>query len=235
MLAARDRLVFPLDVPDLASAQGWIDRLAGEVGVFKVGLELFVAAGPEAVRAVHAVGARCFLDLKVHDIPATMAAATARAVAADVAFLTVHAAAGPSALRAVAEIARGSATQLLAVTVLTSLDDAELAAIGLAAPEPTARRLARVARDAGVRGLVCSPHEVAALREELGPEGVLMVPGIRPGGSSHGDQKRTATPEEAMRAGADYLVVGRPIREASDPVAAARSVVAAIASVELPS
>ncbi|GAB4210598.1 MAG: orotidine-5'-phosphate decarboxylase [Sandaracinaceae bacterium] len=230
MLAPRDRLVFPLDVPDLASACGWIERLSGEVGVFKVGLELFVAAGPDAVRAVHDAGARCFLDLKLHDIPATMAAATSRAVAEGVAFLTVHAAAGPSALRAVADAAQGSQTQLLAVTVLTSLDASELAAIGLDAPEPTARRLARIARDAGVMGLVCSPHEVASLREQVGPSGVLVVPGVRPSGAAAGDQKRIASPEAAIRAGADYLVVGRPIREATDPVEAARALVRAIAS-----
>lgn len=222
--------MFPLDVPDLEQARAWIARLSAEVGVFKVGLELFVAAGPSAVRAVHDAGARCFLDLKLHDIPATMAAATARAVADEVAFLTVHAAAGPSALRAVAEVARGSRTQLLAVTVLTSLDAAELSAVGLDAPASAAARLAAVATSAGVSGLVCSPQEVSALRAVVGPSGVLMVPGVRPAGAAAGDQRRVATPADTIRAGADYLVVGRPIREAADPVASARAIVAEIAN-----
>jgi len=225
MTAARDRLVFPLDVADLAEARTWIARLADRVGVFKVGLELFVAAGPEAVRAVHDAGARCFLDLKLHDIPATMASATARAVEQEVAFLTVHGSAGPRALSLVADVARGSKTRILAVTVLTSFDAAELAAIGLDAPGPLAARLARVAVGSGVRGLVCSPEEASSLRSIVGPEGVLMVPGVRPAGTDRGDQRRVATPAAAITAGADYLVVGRPIREASDPREAAAAIV----------
>jgi orotidine-5'-phosphate decarboxylase len=224
MSAARDRLVFPLDVKDLAEARAWIDRLVDHVGVFKVGLELFVSAGPDAVRAVHDRGARCFLDLKLHDIPATMAGATERAVAQGVAFLTVHASAGPRALRGVQEIAASSKTQLLAVTVLTSFDASELASIGLDAPASAAARLARVAVQSGVRGLVCSPEEASALREIVGPSGVLMVPGVRPAGADRGDQRRVATPATAIASGADYLVVGRPIREASDPRAAASAI-----------
>lgn len=229
MTAPRDRLVFPLDVADLAEARAWISRLSGSVGVFKVGLELFVAAGPDAVRAVHDAGSRCFLDLKLHDIPATMASAAARAVAQEVAFLTVHAAAGPRALALVADVARGSETQLLAVTVLTSFDAAELAAIGLDAPASAAARLARVAVGSGVRGLVCSPEEATALRAIVGADGVLMVPGVRPSGADRGDQRRVATPATAILAGADYLVVGRPIREAADPRAAADAIVREIA------
>ncbi|MBX7194033.1 MAG: orotidine-5'-phosphate decarboxylase [Sandaracinaceae bacterium] len=227
---ARDRLVFPLDVKELAEARTWIDRLAAHVGVFKVGLELFVSAGPDAVRAVHDRGARCFLDLKLHDIPATMAGATERAVAQGVAFLTVHASAGPRALRTVQDLAAGSRTQLLAVTVLTSFDAPELAAIGLDAPASAAARLAHVAVEAGVRGLVCSPEEASALRTIVGPGGVLMVPGVRPSGADRGDQRRVATPSSAIGAGADYLVVGRPIREAADPRAAADAIVDEIAS-----
>lgn len=231
--AARERLVLPLDVPDLDTARGHIERLAPEVGVFKVGLQLYTAAGPSAVRAVHDAGAACFLDLKLHDIPATMAHATEAAVALGVRFLTVHAAAGPAALRAVADIARGTSTQLLAVTVLTSLDDGELEAVGLAGPPAEAvLRLGELAIQAGLDGLVCSPHECAALRDTLGPDVTLMVPGVRPAGAALGDQRRAATPGDAIRAGASLLVVGRPIRNAEDPALAARAVVDEIAAAQ---
>jgi orotidine-5'-phosphate decarboxylase len=222
--SARERLVLPLDVTDLVTARRWIDQLAGEVGVFKVGLELFTAAGPDAVRAVHDAGAACFLDLKLHDIPATMAKATASAARLGVRFLTVHAVAGPAALRAVA--AEAGDTTLLAVTVLTSMDDDELESVGLSGPADRAvERLGTLSVAAGVGGLVCSPLEVAMLRAQLGFAPTLMVPGVRPAGAAHGDQKRIATPGSAIEAGADFLVVGRPIRDAADPVAAARSVV----------
>lgn len=228
--SAVDRLVFPLDVPDLDDARAWISRLAGRVGVFKVGLELFTAVGPDAVRLVHDAGARCFLDLKIHDIPATMAGAVRSASRLGVAYLTVHASAGPTALRAVAEAA-GPGTQLLAVTVLTSMDQAELGAVGLpGSPEENVLRFGRLAVGSGVSGLVCSPHECAPLRTALGDGPVLMVPGIRPAGAELGDQKRAATPGSAIAAGADLLVVGRPIRNATDPVAAADAVVAEIAA-----
>lgn len=228
MISARDRLVFPLDVSDLDEARRWIDRLNAHVGVFKVGLELFVSAGPAAIAAVHDRGAACFLDLKLHDIPATMVGATARAVAEGVAFLTVHASAGPRALQEVQACAAAGRTQILAVTVLTSFDDAELAAIGLAPSGEAAAKLARMAVGAGVRGLVCSPDEAGALRAIVGPSGVLMVPGVRPAGSDRGDQRRVATPTAALASGADYLVVGRPIREASDPERAAAEIVSEI-------
>lgn len=222
--SARERLVLPLDVTDLATARTWIDQLAGQVGVFKVGLELFTAAGPDAVRAVHDAGAACFLDLKLHDIPATMAKATASAARLGVRFLTVHGVAGPSALRAVT--AEAGDTTLLAVTVLTSMDDDELESVGLAGPADSAvLRLGTLSVQAGVGGLVCSPLEVAMLRRHLGTGPTLMVPGVRPAGAAVGDQKRIATPGSAIEAGADFLVVGRPIRDAADPVAAARAVV----------
>ena len=212
-VSARSRLVLPLDVPDLASAAGLIEQLSAEAGVFKVGLELFTAAGPSAVERVHQAGSACFLDLKLHDIPKTMASAA-------------RAAAGPHALRASAEAVRGSETQLLAVTVLTSLDAAELAAIGLSGtPTEAVTRLARLATDAGIDGLVCSAQECAALRQVLGPKPLLVVPGIRPAGAALDDQRRTATPTQALADGADLLVVGRPIRDANDPIAAARAIV----------
>lgn len=229
--AARARLVLPLDVPDLDTARRHIDVLASEVGVFKVGLQLYTAAGPRAVEAVHRAGAACFLDLKLHDIPATMVHATEAAVELGVRFLTVHAAAGPAALRAVAGVARGTSTQLLAVTVLTSLDQGELDSVGLAGPPADAVvRLGKLSIDAGLDGLVCSPHECAALRSELGADVTLMVPGVRPAGAALGDQRRAATPGDAIRAGASLLVVGRPIRNADDPGAAARAVVDEIAA-----
>jgi orotidine-5'-phosphate decarboxylase len=225
-MKAVDRLVFPLDVADLREERLWLDRLEGAVGVFKVGLELFTAAGPDAVRAVHDAGAACFLDLKLHDIPATMAGAVGSAVRLGVRYLTVHASAGTTALQASRDVTRGTGTELLAVTVLTSFDAAELAAVGLGpTPLEAARRLAGVAHRAGVTGLVCSTHELQSLREVVGPEGTLVVPGIRPSGSAHGDQRRVATPGEALEAGADLLVVGRPIRTAADPAAVARALV----------
>ncbi len=222
----RERLALPLDVPSLADASAWVERLAGEVGLFKVGLQLFVAEGPASVRLVHEAGAACFLDLKLHDIPATMAHAATSAARLGVRYLTVHAAAGPAALAAVAEALRGSETEALAVTVLTSMDEASLDALGLAGPAPAVvERLGRLAWAAGIRGFVCSPLEVATLRDALGPAATLVVPGVRPAGSDVGDQRRVATPEAAVAAGADVLVVGRPIRRATDPQAAARAIV----------
>jgi orotidine-5'-phosphate decarboxylase len=226
----RDRLVLPLDVPTLDEARRWVELLAAEVGVFKVGLQLFTAVGPDAVRLVHDAGARCFLDLKLHDIPATVAHAVTSANELGVAYLTLHAANGPACLRTAAEQAAGSDTTLLAVTVLTSLDGAELHDIGLSGgPEEAARRLGKLAIGAGIGGLVCSPHECRALREDLGASVVLVAPGVRPAGTAAGDQRRVATPAMAIEAGADLLVVGRPIRNADDPVAAARAITSEIA------
>lgn len=229
-IEARDRLAFPLDGSDLDAATVWMERLAPRVGVMKVGLELFVAGGPAAVKRVHQHGAACFLDLKLHDIPATMAGAAARAAALGVRYLTVHASAGPIALRETVKAVAGSETRILAVTVLTSLDEAQLTVVGhTQTPSALATRLAEVALGAGVPGLVCSPHEVATLRA-LSSAVELVVPGIRPAGSAAGDQKRIATPEAAVADGADVLVVGRPIRDAADPLAAADAILAALGS-----
>jgi len=217
--------MFPLDVETLEEARLWTKRLSARVGVMKVGLELFVRVGPDAIRMVHDAGARCFLDLKLHDIPQTMLGAVRAAVERHVDFLTVHASAGPTAMRMILE-ATGS-TQLLAVTALTSLSDADLADMGLPDSATYALALATSAHRAGVRGFVCSPHEVAALRAQVG-DSVLVVPGVRPLGSARGDQHRTATPEAAMASGADYLVVGRPIRDAQDPLAACEAIAAEI-------
>jgi orotidine-5'-phosphate decarboxylase len=228
---ARDRLAVALDVPTLDAARPLLERLGGEVGVLKVGLELFVAAGPPAVEAVHRTGAACFLDLKLHDIPATVAKAAGAAARLGVRYATLHASAGPAALEAAVEAARGTDTRLLAVTALTSLDATQLGAVGFE-PDPAAvvRRLAELATAAGVDGFVCSPQEASLVREVAGPEALVVTPGVRPAGSDRGDQRRVATPAEAIRGGADLLVVGRPIRGADDPAAAARAIVDEIAA-----
>ncbi|HEX7477342.1 MAG TPA: orotidine-5'-phosphate decarboxylase [Polyangiales bacterium] len=226
--SACERLAFPLDVATLREAEGLIDQLSDHVGVFKVGLELFTAEGPAAVRAVHARRRRCFLDLKLHDIPTTVSRAVATARDLGVAYLTLHAANGPEALRE-AVAAAGAELKLLAVTVLTSMDATALSAIGMQGPPAEAvSRLAGLATAAGIKGLVCSATECAQLREQLGPSVFLVTPGIRPAGSAVGDQRRIATAAAAIASGADLLVVGRPIRDALDPKAAAAEIVAEI-------
>ncbi len=224
-----ERLAFPLDVATLREAEALLDQLAEHVGVFKVGLELFTAEGPAAVRAVHARKRRCFLDLKLHDIPTTVSRAVASARDLGVAYLTLHAANGPDALREATAAAAGSQLQLLAVTVLTSMDDAALDAIGMRGPVAQAvMRLAQVATAAGIGGLVCSAQECGPLRAQLGAAPVLVTPGIRPAGAAVGDQRRVTTPAAAIASGASMLVVGRPIRDAPDPAAAAAAIVAEI-------
>jgi orotidine-5'-phosphate decarboxylase len=215
-----------LDAPDLETAARWAGLVTPHVSTVKVGLELYLRYGPGVVASIRgASGVRIFLDLKLHDIPATVTGA-ARAVARlrpDL--LTVHAAGGWEVVRAAVDGAPDTA--VAAVTVLTSLTQADLDRIGLAGSMSDAvRRLAVLAVDAGARGLVCSPQEVAAVRAEVGPGILLITPGIRPAGSSADDQARTATPEAALRAGADLLVIGRPITAAPDPGAAAAAIAA---------
>ncbi|BCX17589.1 MAG: orotidine 5'-phosphate decarboxylase [Geminicoccaceae bacterium] len=220
-------VVAAIDRPDLESALGLARRLAGAVGGLKLGLELFVAEGPAAVRALASTGLPIFLDLKLHDIPNTVAGAVRAAAGLGVALLTVHASGGRAMLEAAVEAARAFPTRprLLAVTVLTSLDADDLAATGVAGgPLEQAVRLARLAREAGLDGMVCSPLEIAAIRAAVGPEPLLVVPGIRPAGATSGDQKRVMSPAAALAAGADLLVVGRPITAAPDPAAAARAI-----------
>jgi orotidine-5'-phosphate decarboxylase len=229
---ARERIVLALDVSDLSSALPWVEKLAPEVGCFKVGLELFAAEGPAAVRAIHDRGAQCFLDLKLHDIPLTVSRACTAAARLGVRYLSVHASAGPSALEAAVGAVAGTETQILAVTVLTSIDSTELAAVGMGNdPSAVVSRLAKLASEQGVRGFVCSPRECAIVRQVAGQTAMLVVPGIRPAGTARGDQRRVATPTDAARAGADRLVLGRPLREAPDPIAACRAVAEEIASV----
>jgi orotidine-5'-phosphate decarboxylase len=214
-------LAVALDTADLAVAVRWAAAVAPYVSTAKIGLELFCAEGPAAVEKIRA-GAELdiFLDLKLHDIPATVAGA-ARAVAAVApAYLTVHACGGPAMIEAAAEAL--PATRIAAVTILTSLDVADLERLGIAGPPASAvRRLAVLAVAAGARALVCSPREVALVRAAVGPDIVLITPGVRPAGGDRQDQARVATPEQALADGADLLVVGRPITAAADPGAAA--------------
>jgi orotidine-5'-phosphate decarboxylase len=225
-LTQRAPIAVALDAPDLETAARWAGLVTPHVSTVKVGLELYLRYGPGIVASIRgASGVQIFLDLKLHDIPATVAGA-ARAVARlHPEVLTVHAAAGPETIRAA--VAAAPDTMIAAVTVLTSLSGADLKRIGMAGPVPSAvRRLAALAVGAGARGLVCSPREVAAVRAEVGPDITLITPGVRPSGASAHDQARTATPEEALRAGADLLVIGRPITRAPDPGAAAAAIAA---------
>ncbi len=213
-------IAFAADVATAEQLDAWLVRLAGAVDRFKVGLELFSALGPPAVARVRERGFSCFLDLKLHDIPATMAAATRRVADMGADLLTLHATAGSEALRTCVEAARGTPLKLLAVTVLTSLQEADLHALGMtSSPAEQTLRLAELALEAGVDGLVCSGHELEALRARFGAAPLLVVPGLRPEGSERtDDQRRVVTPAEAAALGADVLVLGRPIRQAEDPL-----------------
>ena len=219
-----------IDTPDLAQARALAQAVRGTVNL-KLGLEFFVAHGPGGVREV-AGRAPLFLDLKLHDIPNTVAGAVRAAAALRPMLLTLHCGGGPAMLRAAVEAARSAPgpqrPKLLGVTVLTSLDDADLAAVGQHGPAAEqVRRLALLAKECGLDGVVCSPLEVAMLREACGKEFLLVVPGIRLMGLAGGDQKRVMGPRETLAAGADYLVIGRPITGAPDPAAAARAMLAA--------
>jgi orotidine-5'-phosphate decarboxylase len=224
---ARNCLIVGLDLPDASSALALVDRLDENCRWFKVGLELFVSAGPAVVEALLKRGHKVFLDLKFHDIPNTVAGAVRSAAGLGVQMLTVHASGGPAMLAAARGALDGMSDppELLAVTVLTSMDSEQMQAVGLGRePAGQVALLARMGLLAGMRGFVCSPQEVATLRELTGPEGVLVVPGIRPAGAELGDQRRVATPGDALRAGASYLVVARPIVQAADPAAAAKAI-----------
>jgi orotidine-5'-phosphate decarboxylase len=226
------RVVFALDLPTLEKARSMALAVRDAVGMLKVGLELFVEAGPRAVALGAEAGRPVFLDLKLHDIPETVERAVARASALGARMLTVHAAGGPTMLRRAVERARsdGGGLEIVAVTVLTSLDGKDLAATGVSGDVAAqVERLARMAWAEGVRAFVCSPQEAAALRAALGPEATLITPGVRASGGGD-DQKRTATAAEAVRSGASWVVVGRPIRDAADPLAAARAIASEVAA-----
>jgi orotidine-5'-phosphate decarboxylase len=229
-IAARDRVIVACDVPDLAGLNALLDRLDGRPSFYKVGLELFVAEGEHAVEAVRKRGGRIFLDLKLHDIPETVARAVQSARRIEAELLTVHTSGGYEMLARAAQAAEGQ-VKILGVTVLTSLAQDDLRAEGIEATIPEmVRARARIAAKAGIAGLVCSSHEIEAARSAA-PGLFIVVPGIRPAsgaGSAAGDQKRVATPASAIRNGADYLVVGRPLRDAPDPAKAFEDVVAEV-------
>jgi len=228
----RNPIIAALDVPTAEQAVQLAEQVAPSVGAFKIGMELFTAAGPEVVRRIRGTGVSVFLDLKFHDIPNTVAKAVAAAVRLDVQMLTVHTSGGPEMLQAAEKAAEETAYEIgkspplvLGVTVLTSLDSNALSGIGL---DPNVgrqvRRLANMASSAGLRGLVCSPLEVAELRQSLPRSMQLVTPGIRLSSSPADDQKRTLGPREALAAGANWLVIGRPIYAAEDPRAAAQAI-----------
>jgi orotidine-5'-phosphate decarboxylase len=224
---ARRALAFPLDYPDLDSAKKGAALVVEAVGVLKVGLELFVSEGPKAVALGKELGCEIFLDLKLHDIPETVERAVASACQLGVRYLTLHALGGNKMIeKAAARVQReGAPLTLLAVTVLTSADESDLRRIGVPrSPAEQVELLAKVALESGAGGLVCSPLEVESLRAQHGAAPVLVTPGIRPAAGSNDDQKRTGTPAQAIRSGSSILVVGRPIRDASDPRVAALSI-----------
>jgi orotidine-5'-phosphate decarboxylase len=234
-MSAREKLIVALDVPSAEAGTRLATRLRGHVGMFKVGLENFTAEGPVLPRFLVATGEKVFLDLKLHDIPNTIRAAARVAAQLGVSMFNVHASGGrrmmEAALQGAAEGSElrqdGARPGVLAVTVLTSLTEEALRELGISgSAEEAVVRLARLAHEAGLDGVVASPQEIAALRRALGPDFLIVTPGIRPANAAADDQARIATPGAAIRAGADYIVVGRPITGATDPAAAADGIVA---------
>jgi orotidine-5'-phosphate decarboxylase len=226
-IAPRDRLIVALDLPDVTAAQAMVARLGDSVSFYKIGYQLAYAGGLSLVRPFTEAGKKVFVDLKLHDIGNTVARGVESIATLGATFLTVHA--YPQTMKAAVEARAGSGLKILAVTVLTSYDDADLAAAGyrLGVSDLVEAR-ARQALALGIDGLVSSPEEAASLRKIVGDQMKLVTPGIRPAGAATGDQKRIMTPGRAIAAGADYLVVGRPVMEAADPKAAADSIVAEI-------
>lgn len=225
---ARDRLIVALDAPSVADARALVARIGAEASFYKVGMELVYAGGLPFVGELVDAGKKVFLDLKLHDIPNTVEKAARQVARLGATYLTVHA--YPQTMRAALAGVAGTATEILAVTVLTSMTDADLAAAGYAqGVADTVARRADQAREIGIAGLILSPQELVAMRARVGRSLKLVTPGVRPAGAALGDQKRIATPARAIRDGADALVVGRPVTEASDPAAAAAAIVAEIA------
>jgi orotidine-5'-phosphate decarboxylase len=235
IMPAKEKIIVALDVPSAEAALRVAHELQGHVGMFKVGMELFTAEGPRVARNLLAEGNRVFLDLKFHDIPNTVRAAAQQAGMLGVDQLTVHAGGGSRMLAGAVEGVRAAAnargtpgaTRVLAVTALTSLSAEDLAEVGFqGSPQEVVVRLARLAQAAGADGVIASPREIAAIREACGRNFLIVTPGIRPAAGASDDQARTATPHSAIRAGADYLVIGRPITAAADPAAAADAIAA---------
>jgi len=237
-MSIRNPILCAIDTPDPAAARCLADAVGPVVGGIKLGLEFFTANGREAVRRV-AGAAPLFLGLKLHDIPNTVEGAVRAVAPLEPMLLTLHCAGGAAMMTAAARAAAAAAgagslrrMKVIGVTVLTSLNDADLASIGQTGPAlDQVRRLAALARQSGLDGVVCSPHEVAALRRDCGPDFLLVVPGIRPANAARqDDQKRVMTPRQALDAGADYLVIGRPITASPDPAAACRAILAEAAA-----
>jgi orotidine-5'-phosphate decarboxylase len=232
MSTASEKIIVALDVETLEQAQELVGCLSNTVGAFKIGKQLFTRCGPEAVAMVHAAGGRVFLDLKYHDIPTTVAKAGCEAMRSGVFMFNVHALGGSAMIgatvKAVREMAIKTGTPaplILAVTVLTSMAESDLTEIGIREPvEQVVVRLARLAQAAGADGVVASPREIRLIKEACGPEFIVVTPGIRPASSAQDDQKRIMTPAQAVQAGADFMVIGRPITQASDPRAAALAI-----------
>lgn len=237
MSQARERLIFALDVDAFAEAERWVKLLREKVGIFKVGKQLFTRCGPEVVRMIRGEGAEVFLDLKYHDIPNTVAKAALEACRLGVRMVNVHALGGREMMeRSVAAVdehfPREGAGRplLLAVTILTSATEQTLREVGIERPvTEMVPRLARLAQQAGMDGVVASPQEVPLIRQACGEEFVVVTPGVRPSFAALDDQKRVTTPAEAIAGGADFLVIGRPIAAAADPVAAADKILAEMA------
>ncbi len=233
-MTPRERLILALDFPSWHAAETTVDRLRGRNHVFKVGLQLFTADGPRVISQIRDRGGRVFLDLKFHDIPRTVAVAAARAVEWGIFMLDLHIAGGQEMMQAAAEAVAERAEmigierpRLLGVTVLTSLAQADLQALGTSRPvEEQVLSLARLAKEAGLDGVIASPREAGVIRRRLGSDLLIVTPGIRPSGTAPDDQRRIATARDALEAGADYVVVGRPILEAADPVEAVEKLVA---------
>jgi orotidine-5'-phosphate decarboxylase len=223
---SKQRLAVALDYPNAESALRLVDSLGDTCRWFKVGMELYYAAGNSFVHLLRDRGFDVFLDLKLHDIPNTVAGAVRSVAESGASLLTIHASGGAAMMIAAAEAAQAPGSpRLLAVTVLTSMDASELTGIGMTdSPAQQVLRLAKLAKQSGIDGMVCSAEEVAAVRAATGPETLLVIPGIRPTGSAIGDQKRVATPAQAIADGASMLVVGRPITRAAAPAAAARAI-----------
>lgn len=228
---AREKIIFALDVDKLSEIDRWAELLSSKVGMFKVGKELFTTAGPAAVEAVKRHGGQVFLDLKYHDIPNTVAQAMLAAGRLGVKLANLHALGGPEMMEQAATAVRKQFTdverpRLLAVTILTSSTQETLKAVGIEQPvEQMVVRLAKLAKESGMDGVVASPLEIQAIRAACGPDFLIVTPGVRPAFASVDDQKRIMTPAEAVKAGADYLVIGRPIAKAADPVQAADLIV----------
>lgn len=233
-LTPSDRILCALDTIDPHAAFGLAAKLRSHVGGVKLGLEYFGANGPAGFSHIAKSGMPIFLDLKLHDIPNTVAKAIHALMPLNPIIMTIHTSGGPAMMKAAAHAATEAARALgcvrpiiVGVTILTSMDEEDLTAVGLTTPiESQVVRMAKLAQENGLDGVVCSPFEISAIRAACGPDFTLVVPGIRPKGSATGDQKRIMTPAEAIERGADYIVIGRPITEAEDPVAAARTIAA---------